>query len=168
MKPINTKERSKSLWQFLFIVFALCFLPIGIIFCAYYETPVEIGREQQEKLTTFTEFEHTQRVLVKQLADIDKDIVSLNNGSNVNAQLVGSNITTAIAKLGSDAKADTGGLIKTLQKTYSDYFVDADRLSKTAAENKKVNGDLLKMQTELKECKDKTDKLDMINAMHSK
>lgn len=167
MKPLNTQERSKLFWQFFFIVITLCFLPIGIIFCAYYEAPREIDREDQEKLAKYTEFEHNQRVLVKQLSDIDNSILALNNGSNVNVSLAEANISKAIANL-STMSTDTGSIIKTMSKAFSDYYTDADRLLKSSADNKTVNANLLKAQADLKECADYKKQQDLMNAVNHK
>ena len=159
MKPINTKERSKLFWQFFFIVFALCFLPLLIIFFAYYEAPAEIGSEQQEKLKNYSDFEHSQKMLVKQIADIDSNIRLLNNGSNADPTFLYRKIPDDIIGL---QKNDTGSLMKVLAKNYQDYFTDAKTLHDAKAENKNLSEALQKKTEELKECKD--DKKQLSNA----
>ena len=165
MRPLNTQERSKMVWQFLLIVFLLCFVPIAIVFWGYYEAPREIDREDQEKLANYTKFEHDQRLLMKQMSDIDASIVAMNNGSNVNISISEANVPKAIANLTS-MSTDTASIVKSISKAFTDYYLDADKLYKTSADNKTANAALLKAQSDYKDLKAQSDKNDIINAMH--
>ncbi len=162
MKPINTKERSKLFSQFLFIVFGLCFLPIAIIFAAYYQTPVQISQEQQEKLNHYSEFADQQKVLAKQLADIDSNIMVLNNGSNVNLLSAEPMISTAIARLTS---TDSTKVVKAIGKAYTNYLNTAHNLNLCTTENKKLNADLVATQGKAKELESDKKTRDMIDAV---
>ncbi len=167
MKPLNTQERSKLFWQFFFIVITLCFLPIGIIFWAYHETPREINDEDQAKLANYTEFQHNQRILIKQIADIDANIVAMNNGSNTNISIAEANIPKEIANL-SSLSTDTSSVIKPISKALTDYYLDADKMNKNNVDNKAVNAKLLQAQNDLKDCAEYKKQQETLNAIRSK
>ena len=146
MKPVNSKERSKLLWQFVFIFFALCILPIAIIFYTYWVTPGKIDDADQEKLMTYSAFEHHQKVMVKLLTEIDSNIRLLNSGSNLDPDVLKNNVLTGINNLSS---SDTTNLVKTISTGYTNYFSLAKNLSKTTFDAKKANDVAQKTQAEL-------------------
>ncbi len=158
MKPQNSKERSKLFWQFFFIFVALCILPVAIIFYAYYETPRQMDSSDNDKLERYNAFEHKQKLLSKQLADIDSNIGLLNNGSNVDPQIIGATISNSIAGLTSDSSS----LVRTVAKGYSDYFALAKSFNTTRSDARKATSELQKTQDQIQKMNDQKANADAI------
>lgn len=163
MKPINSKERSKLFWQFFFIFIALGILPVAIIFYAYRTMPEMMSDAEQQKLVAYSNFEHSQKALSKNLSKIDSCIILLNNGSNVDAQLLTQEISADITALSkSDSTGSISNLVSAIYKGYSDYFTMAKNLSTTKTEAKKASNDLQKTQDQLQKINDQKAQADAI------
>ena len=161
MKPINSKERSKLFWQFFFIFVALCILPVAIIFYAYYETPIKMNDADQQRLASYSAFEHNQKVLAKQLADIDSNIRLINNGSNADPDVTKNNILTGINNV---KQIDTTKLIQTIAAGYTNYFTAAKNLNATNSEAKKATNEMQKTQETLNKLNEQKAQADAITS----
>lgn len=153
MKPINSKERTKQVWQFIFIFFFLAIVPVGLIFFAYYKIPEKLSDQEQQKLLKYSNFDRHQKDLIKNLNDIDSNINILVNENSSELPEV---IKTRIAKsLEAIKDADTGLLTSVIVKAYNDHLIHANKLLET----EKMAKDVDKLQKDLEECKKTIDQV---------
>lgn len=164
MKPLNSKERSKQLWQFVFIFFGLCIIPVSLIFFSYYTVPEKLSEAEQLKLKDYSDFERSRKLLVGQLSEIDSNISKLARHNSNSEAIYRENIAKGITSL-----TDTSTLIKLIANTYTAHFAHVEELVKGKDENVKLKEDLASAQSELQNCQRNNSAMQMQsyqNSMH--
>ncbi len=150
MKPINSKEKSKQLWQFVLIFFGLAVIPVALIFFSYYHVPDEISESEEKKLVTYSNFEHNQKLILKKLADVDSDINRYAETKTENTVLLDRKIADELNDL---SKADTSiPMVQLVTGGYAKHFTHVrnlvaaqDRANKAEAELQKSNEQMKSM-----------------------
>jgi len=162
MKPINSKERSKQVWQFIFIFFALAVVPLAIIFYSYYKVPEKLSDIEQRKLMNYSNFERSQKVLIRHLSEIDSNLNMLANETSNELPEV---INMRIGKSLEDIKdADTSRLVSMISSAYNNHLKHVNTLIKARNELKNTGTDTKEMQKQLEDCKQTIQMLQMRSA----
>lgn len=152
MKPINSKERTKQVWQFIFIFFALALVPVALIFFSYQKVPEKLSEVEQRKLMNYSNFERSQRALVKNLVEIDSNLSLLANESTNEIPEV---LNTRIAKgLQTIEEADTSRLMKMIVSGYNNHLKHVNLLVGARNEIKSSSTGLENLKRQLKDCQD--------------
>lgn len=149
MRPLNSKERTTLVWQFVFIFFGLCVLPVSIIFFSYFKVPNAIQDSDRDKLAAYSDFERTQKLRIKTLVEIDSCLTVLAQ-NNANSDLVKTQASKKIVDLSSN---DSSALIKMLAAHYGHHYEHVQAMLKAADENKSLGAKLNETQNALKDCK---------------
>ncbi|MBS1643503.1 MAG: hypothetical protein JST36_00560 [Bacteroidetes bacterium] len=148
MKPINSKERSKALWQFVFIFFALAMIPVALIFFSYYKVPEEISEAESQKLVAYSNFEHTQKIILKKMAEVDSNINLLASASVENPVMLKQKIADGISEL---SRMDTSiAIVPTIRASYEKHFTHVSQLVDAQAKLKDATLKLTDMDAKLK------------------
>lgn len=149
MKPINSQEKSKQVWRFLIVFMGLAFLPLAIIFFSYYKVPDKISETQAEKLVAYSNFEHTQKVIIQQMAELDSNINLYASAAVPNPTLLEQKIASAVLEL---SKKDTSiRIVKLASDGYANHYTHVQELVRTKAELKAALLKLEEAQTRLKD-----------------
>ena len=151
MKPINSQEKSKQVWRFLIVFMGLAFLPLAIVFFSYYKVPDKISATQADKLVAYSNFEHTQKVIIQQMAELDSNINLYASASVPNPELLGKKIVDGLSDL---SRKDTSiRIVKLASDAYANHYthvkalVDAQAQLKAATVKMQEMGDQLKAAT---------------------
>jgi hypothetical protein len=160
MKPLNSKERTKQVWQFIFIFFMLAVAPTAIIFFSYYKVPLKMREEDQRRLLSFSSFEKNQKLLVKNISLIDSNLsILVNENSSDNApEVLKANIAKSLLSL---KDADTGRLMTAVTATLNHHLVHVNKLLSTRNEMKESEEELKKANKELGDCKSAMNRMGM-------
>jgi len=147
MKPINSKEKSKQLGQFVFIFFALAVVPVALIFYSYYKVPDKISETEQDKLIAYSNYEHSEKVIVQKMADVDSNINLYASGTNQNPEILSKKIVDGLADL---SKMDTSNkIIRLVSEGFTDH-THVKELVTVQEKYKKAALDLQEIQDKLK------------------
>ena len=148
MKPINSKEKSKQLWQFVFIFFALAFVPVALIFYSYYKVPDKISETEQARLISYSNFEHSQKVIIQKMMDVDSNINLYASGTNQNPEILSKKIVDGLADL---SKMDTSNrIIRLVSDGFTGHYTHVKELVTVQEKYKKAALDLQELQDKLK------------------
>jgi hypothetical protein len=131
MKPINSRERSKQLWQFVFIFFALAFIPVALIFFSYCCVPGKISEVEEQKLADYNNFERVQIRLAKKMSEVDSNINVLADTKTEDLDLLRKKITDGIVDLGN---MDSMRIVQLAADGYKHHFGHVKDLLKKEAE----------------------------------
>lgn len=141
MKPINSKERSKQLWQFVFIFFGLAFIPVALIFFSYYHVPEEISEMEERKLVSYSNFEHTQKMILQKMTEVDSNINLYASAKTENPVLLDKKIADGLADL---SRMDTSiKMVQLVSNGYANHYTHVRQL--VEAQNK-ANEAIAKLQ----------------------
>jgi len=141
MKPINSKERSKSLLQFVFIFFALAMVPVALIFFSYYKVPEEISQSEENKLVAYSNFEHTQKLILKKMVEVDSNINLYASATTENPKLLDKKIVDGLSDL---SKMDTSiKMVKLVSDGYANHYTHVTKLVEA---QEKLKDAMLKLQ----------------------
>src|SRR4051812_16543694 len=140
MKPINSKERSKQLWQFVFIFFGLAVVPVALIFFSYYHVPEEISEMEGKKLVEYSNSQHNQKKVLQKLAEVDSNINLYASAKTENPVLLDKKIADGLSDL---QKLDTSRLVDQARRGYENHYTHVRQL--VDAQNK-VNDATTKLQ----------------------
>jgi predicted ABC-type exoprotein transport system permease subunit len=147
MESMNSKEKSKKLWEFIFIFFALALLPVGALFYTFYKVPMALSESESNKLITYSNFDKTQNTLVKYISDIDSNFTLLaNENSSLEPSSLFTKITNANLKM---QEADTSKLVILVAKMVDNHTSHMNALLRFRKDFK----DVKEKNTELKEQK---------------
>ncbi len=162
MKPINSKERSKQVWQFIFIFFALAIVPIALIFFSYHKVPEKLSDIEQRKLMNYSNFERSQKVLIKHLTEIDSNLNMLaNESSNELPEVINMRIGKGLEDI---KEADTSRLVSMISSGYNNHLKHVNTLIKTRNELKNTGSGTKELQQQLQDCKQTIQMLQMRSA----
>ncbi len=141
MKPLNSKERSTKLWQFVLVFFGLAIVPTALIFFSYYHVPEELSEMEGRKLASYSNFEHTQKKILDKMADIDSNISLYASAKTENPVLLDKKIADELADL---SKMDTSiKMVSLVSQGYANHYTHVRQL--VDAKNK-LNDALAKLQ----------------------
>jgi hypothetical protein len=140
MKPINSKERSKKLWQFVFIFFGLAVVPVSLIFFSYYHVPEELSEMEGRKLVEYSNFQHNQKKVLQKLAEVDSNINLYASAKTENPVLLDKKIADGLSDI---EKLDTSDIVNRVRKGYESHYTHVRQL--VEAQNK-ANDALTKLQ----------------------
>lgn len=119
MESLNSKEKSKKTWQFIFIFFALALLPVAAIFFSYFKMPEALQKDDQIKLEQYSNFDRNQKLLLQELNMIDSNFTLIaNENSNLEPTSLFTKITNSNLEI---AKIDSSDLIKTINKMVENH-----------------------------------------------
>ncbi len=153
MKAINSKERSKQVWQFIFIFLGLAVVPVSLIFFSYYRIPEKLHDQEQRKLINYTNFERSQKVLVRQLDNIDSNLnLLVNESSNELPEVINTRIASSIENI---KQTDTGRLVTLILNGYNNHLKHVNNLVRMRKEMK----DIKEIEQKLKDCTEACDQL---------
>lgn len=148
MRPINSKEKSKQVWQFLIVFMGLAFIPLALIFYSYYKVPDKISETQARQLVGYSNFEHTQKKIIQRMIELDSNINLYASASVPNPVLLEKKIVDQLADL---SRMDTSiQIVKIASEAYASHYthvkemVDAQTKLKTATLDLKTAQDQLK------------------------
>lgn len=144
MESLNSKEKSKKTWQFIFIFFALAFLPVAAIFFSYFKLPSALSQDEKLKLMEYSEFDRNQKNLIKQLTLIDSNFNLL---ANENTNLDPTRLVTEITTTNIDIKkSDSSDLTQLLSRMVDDHTNHMNMLLKLRSDigNYKEKNEILK------------------------
>ena len=146
MRPLNSKERSTLVWQFIFIFLTLCVIPVGIIFFSYYKVPVALSDTEREKLAEYSDFDRNQKIHIKQLNEIDSNIslLATNNGNPASLEAI------IADKLVEITKNDTSTFMKNIKTGYSHHF---DHVVTALKSRENYEKEIKSKQDEIDKCK---------------
>jgi len=150
MKPINSKERSKQVWQFVFIFFGLALIPVALIFFSYYHVPEQISKEEDQKLVNYSNFMHRQKVILKKMAEIDSNINKLATAKTESTDMLRADIVAGIREL---RAMDSMILVQQASKSYEHDFDHVTSLIKAQNELAIAAAELKKSKEELEAAK---------------
>ena len=140
MKPINSKEKNKQFWQFVFIFFGLAVIPVALIFF-YYKVKKEISESEERKLVNYSNFEHTQKLILKKMIEVDSNINKYAEANTENPKLLDKKIVDGLTDL---AKMDTS--IKMVQLVSDGYAKHYTHVTKLVEAEEKVKDATTKLQ----------------------
>ncbi len=138
MKPLNSQEKNKQLWQFVFIFFTLCFLPVCLVFFSFFKTPAALSQNEIQKLVNYSSFEHSQKLLVKEIITMNEDLSKLATNPS-DASVLDAKIGKSIANL---SAADSGQLINGIKDGYVNYLSVVKKTNDATLQVKKINEQL--------------------------
>lgn len=148
MKPINSKEKTKQVWRFLIVFAGLAFIPLAIIFVSYYKVPDKISATQADKLVAYSNFEHTQKVIVRQMTELDSNINLYATASVPNPDLLAKRIVDGLADL---SRLDTSiAVVNLASKSYENHYTHVKRLVDAEAKLKAATVKMQEMTDALK------------------
>lgn len=151
MKPINSKEKTKQLWQFVFIFFGLAVIPVALIFFSYYKVPDKISESETRKLVDYSHFEHRQKEIRTKLVELDSNINKYAEANTENPKLLDKKILDGLSDL---SKMDTSiQLLPVISSGYEKHYTHVTQLVQAQQEKKDAMVQLQKMQEDLKEIK---------------
>jgi hypothetical protein len=151
MKPINSKERTKQVWQFIFIFGALALVPVALIFFSYHKVPEKLSDIEQQKLANYSNFERSQKALVKHLAEIDSNLSMLaNETSNEVPEVINTRVGKGLEEL---RETDTSKLMTMIASGYNNHLKHVNALIKARNELKNTGAGTKELQEQLQECK---------------
>lgn len=151
MKPINSKEKSKQLWQFVIIFLGLAVVPVALIFFSYYKVPDEISEAETHKLVDYSHFEHRQKQLMAKLVEIDSNINKYAEANTENPKLLDKKILDGLSEL---SKMDTSiQMLPVISAGYEKHYTHVTQLVQAQQERKDAMVELQKLQENLKEIK---------------
>ena len=152
MKPINSREKSKQLWQFVFIVFGLAVIPAALIFFSYYKVPEKISETEERKLIEYSNFEHAQKVILRKMIEVDSNINKFADAATENPKILENNIVLGLSDLG---KMDTSiRMVNLVGKGYEHHYSHVNELRKAQDELKNAIEKLQAAETENKTLKE--------------
>lgn len=125
MKPLNSKERSKQLWQFVFIFLGLALVPVALIFFSYYKVPEKISESEDEKLVAYSNFEHTQKNVLKKMREVDSNINLYAAANTENPKLLDKKILDGLSDLD---RMDSMQLVKQMHQSYESHYTHVTKL----------------------------------------
>ncbi len=141
MKPINSKERSKALWQFVLIFLGLALVPTALIFFSYYHVPEEISETEERKLVAYSNFEHTQKMILQKMSEVDSNINLYASAKTENPVLLDKKIADGLADL---ARMDTSiKMVQLVSNGYANHYTHVRQLVEAQA---KLNDAATKLQ----------------------
>jgi len=144
MESLNSKEKSKKTWQFIFIFFALAMLPVAAIFFSYFKLPSALSQDEKLKLMEYSEFDRNQKNLMKQLTLIDSNFNLL---ANENTNLDPTRLVTEITTTNIDIKkSDSSAFTQLLSRMVDDHTNHMNMLLKLRNDigNYKEKNEILK------------------------
>lgn len=141
MKPINSKERNKQFWQFIIIFLGLALVPVALIFFSYYKVPEEISEAESKKLVDYSNFEHTQKLILKKMVEVDSNIKLYATAATENPKLLDKKIVDGLTDL---SKMDTS--IKIVQLVSDGYANHYTHVTQLVAAQEKLKEALQKLQ----------------------
>ncbi len=141
MKPINSKDKSKQLWQFVFIFFGLALIPVSLIFFSYYKVPEKISETELRKLVDHSNFEHSQKLILKRMEEVDSNINLYASATTENPRLLDKKIVDGLADL---AEMDTS--IKILRQVSDGYSKHYTHVTQLVDAQEKLKATLVKLQ----------------------
>lgn len=125
MKPLNSKERSKQLWQFVFVFLGLALIPVSLIFFSYYKVPEKISEAEDEKLVAYSNFEHTQKKILKKMQEVDSNINLYAAANTENPKLLDKKILDGLGDL---KHMDSMALVQQVYGSYEDHYTHVTKL----------------------------------------
>lgn len=125
MKPINSKERSKQLWQFVFIFFGLALIPVALIFFSYYHVPEEISEAESKKLIEYSSYEHSRKTILQKLAEVDSNISIYASAKTENPVLLDKKIADGLAEID---KLDTSAIGRRVSAGFANHYTHVRQL----------------------------------------
>lgn len=140
MKPVNSKERSQKLWQFVFIFLGLALVPTALIFFSYYHVPEEISEMEGRRLVEYSNFQHSQKKVLQKLAEVDSNISIYASAKTENPVMLEKKIADGLIEI---EKLDTSRIIKDVRKGYENHFTHVRQLVEAQA---KLNDAATKLQ----------------------
>ena len=141
MKALNSKERSKKLWQFVIIFLGLALVPTALIFFSYYHVPEELSEMEGRKLASYSNFEHTQKKILDKMSEVDSNISLYASAKTENPVLLDKKIADGLTDL---ARMDTSiKMVKLVSDGYANHYTHVRQLVETQT---KLNDALAKLQ----------------------
>ncbi len=141
MKPINSVEKSKQLWQFVFIFMGLALVPVALIFFSYYKVPEKISESELKKLVDYSNFDHSQKLILRKMAEVDSNISLYASAKTENPRVLDKKIVDGLADL---AKMDTSiRIVQLVSDGYTNHYTHVTQL---VAAQDKLKETLLKLQ----------------------
>jgi hypothetical protein len=140
MKPINSKERNKQFWQFVFIFFGLAFIPVALIFFSYYHVPEEISEMEDRKLVEYSNSQHNQKKVLQMFSEVDSNINIYASAKTENPVLLDKKIADGLSDI---EKLDTSDMVNRVRKGYENHYTHVRQL--VEAQNK-ANEAIAKLQ----------------------
>jgi hypothetical protein len=105
MQALNEKEKSKKLWEFLFILMGLAIIPCCALLYANYPQVASLDSSDYEKIKKYNNWENNVIAITKHISDIDSHLTSLD-------QRVKGTVTRAENLILSDIKSSTAKILK--------------------------------------------------------
>jgi hypothetical protein len=140
MKPLNSKERNKQLWQFVLIFLGLAVVPVGLIFFSYYHVPEEISEMEGRRLVEYSNSQHSQKKVLQKFAEVDSNINLYASAKTENPVLLDKKIADGLSDI---EKLDTSEMVSRVRKGYENHYTHVRQL--VEAQNK-ANDALTKLQ----------------------
>lgn len=141
MKPLNSKERSKKLWQFVIVFLGLALVPTALIFFSYYHVPEELSEMEGRKLASYSNFEHAQKKILDKMSEVDSNISLYASAKTENPVLLDKKIADGLADL---ERMDTSiEMVNRMSKGYANHYTHVRQLVEAQA---KLNDALAKLQ----------------------
>lgn len=140
MKPINSKERSKQLWQFVFIFFGLALVPVALIFFSYYHVPEEISQTEERKLVEYSNSQHNQKKVLQKLAEVDSNINLYASAKTANPVLLDKQIADGLSDI---KRLDTSEMVDNVRRGYENHYTHVRQLVEAQS---KLNDAATKLQ----------------------
>ncbi|MBS1614708.1 MAG: hypothetical protein JST06_01165 [Bacteroidetes bacterium] len=141
MKALNSKERSKKLWQFVIIFLGLTLVPTALIFFSYYHVPEELSEMEGRKLASYSNFEHAQKRILDKMSEIDSNISLYATAKTENPVLLDKKIADGLTDL---ASMDTSiKMVKLVSDGYAHHYTHVRQLVDAQS---KLNDALAKLQ----------------------
>ncbi len=125
MKPLNSKERSKQLWQFVFIFLGLALVPVALIFFSYYKVPEKISEAEDQKLVAYSSFERTQKNILKKMQEVDSNINLYAAATTENPKLLDNKILNGLSDL---ERLDSMQLVQQVHDSYEKHYTHVTKL----------------------------------------
>jgi cell division protein FtsI/penicillin-binding protein 2 len=144
MESLNSKEKSKKTWQFIFIFFALALLPVAAIFFSYFKMPEALQQDEKIKLEEYSNFMSRQNSLLKELTMIDSNFTLIaNENTNLEPTVIFTKISNGNEEI---KKIDSSDLVKVISKMIENHANHMHSLQKLRNDigNYKEKNDILK------------------------
>jgi hypothetical protein len=147
MKPLNSKERSKQLWQFVFVFLGLALVPVALIFFSYYKVPEKISESEDSKLVAYSNFEHTQKAILKKMQEVDSNINLYAAANTENPKLLDKKILDGLSDLD---RMDTMKLLQQVHDSYEKHYTHVTKLVEAQQKLKDMSVKLSEAEEKLK------------------
>lgn len=147
MKPLNSKERSKQLWQFVFVFLGLALVPVALIFFSYYKVPEKISETEDDKLVAYSNFEHTQKKILSKMREVDSNINLYAAATTENPKLLDKQILDGLGDL---KHMDSMALVQQVYGSYEDHYTHVTKLVEAQARLKDAMVKLAEAEEKLK------------------